>query len=224
MAAGIPSERRFYRIELLRADKIPDHADFLNRYLHRQRVGLTETRLAAEGLRDDARQKERARNTISSVWRNLLATPDDALCRLLAEAVAGDCGTEPDPDDVDEFFRSMLTHSGQPDQAVPQAQDSTSPLPQVSRTTPAPTGVRRASITGFILDGQTRAASNGIRTLVELIKEFDRRDPGFMERFASRTIGRTRRLVARNQEELYEQVHLREYAENLGNDGGLVLT
>lgn len=55
------------------------------------------------------------------------------------------------------------------------------------------------------------------RTLAEVLKEFQRRDAGFMTRLASRTVGRTRRLVAQNREDLYETENQRESSLDLEN-------
>ena len=55
------------------------------------------------------------------------------------------------------------------------------------------------------------------RTLAEVLKEFQRRDAGFMTRFAPQTAGRTRRLVAQNRDDLYEAEDLREYSLDLEN-------
>ena len=55
------------------------------------------------------------------------------------------------------------------------------------------------------------------RTLAEVLKEFQRRDAGFMARLAPQTIGRTRRLVAQNREDLYEAEDLRKSSLDLEN-------
>ena len=72
-------------------------------------------------------------------------------------------------------------------------------------------------IVGYVLDGERVETGIGNRTLAELIKTFDRRDLNFMERFAVQTNGRTRRLVSRTRDNLYDSVHLRGYSLDLGN-------
>ena len=114
MADGIPAERRFYRIELQRDDRIADYAKFFEKYFHKNRVSLLETRIDAEQLRDGNQQKEEARRAISSVWRTLLTTPDESLCSLIADAVEGECGTQPELDDVESFLKEVLSASEAP--------------------------------------------------------------------------------------------------------------
>ena len=217
MAEGVPEGRRFYRIELQRDDKIADYASFFEKYLHKGRVALSETRLEAEQLRDGDRQKEAARAAIPGVWRALLTTPDESLCSLIADAVEEECGTQPELDDVEAFLNEVLSAS------VPSVQSAHAPpTPTVTRQEQSPSVVpslptNSGKIIGFILDGERMDTGVGNRTLAEVIKAFHRRDPGFMGRFAARTRGRTRRLVAQTRDELYDLAHLRDYAIDLGN-------
>ena len=78
-------------------------------------------------------------------------------------------------------------------------------------------GGSRSKIVGFVLDGKRREIGVANRTLAEVLKEFQRRDAGFMMRLAPQTVGRTRRLVAQNREDLYEAEDLREYSFDLEN-------
>lgn len=194
-------------------ERIPDHARFFEGFLHKERVALPETRLEAEQLRDGDRQREAARRTIPEVWRTLLANADESLCSLVADAVEGECGTQPELDDVEEFLRRVSTASPLPPHS------GSEPLTQVL-VPPSPLPYSRPAsnagkIVGFVLDGKRVDTGVGNRTLAEVIKEFHRRDPGFMGRFATRTAGRTRRLVHQTREGLYDQVHLRDYAIDL---------
>ncbi len=128
MAAGTPPERRFCRIELQRDDdRTPDHARFFEKYLHKDRVGLSQTRIDAEDLRDGGIQREKARNTIPRVWRTLLTKRDEVLCSLIADAVEGECGTQPELDDVEAFLKGVLDGSLPPIQDLPPIYD---PPPQ----------------------------------------------------------------------------------------------
>ncbi len=207
MADGVPADRRFYRIELERLEKIAEYAVFFEEYLRKDRVSMHETRLAAEQLRDGDRQKEKARNAIPGVWRALLAAGDQSLCSLLVDAVEGECGTQPELDDAEAFLKNMAATT------IPAGQRTVNPAISTSQGA----GDRRSKIVGFVLDEQTQNVGNGIRTLVEVIREFDRRSPVFMEQFAERTRGRTRRLVSRDRDHLYDQVSLRKQAMDLGN-------
>ena len=218
MADGIPAERRFYRIELQRQDKIADHARFFEQYLHKSRVGLSETRIEAEQLRDGDRQKAAAKAAIPEAWQDLLETPDETLCSLIADAVEDECGTRPELDDVETFLKGAL--------AVSVSSVPTAPVPPAPTTfgqsgrsaaTPNRPETSSSKVVGFVLDGKRVETGIGNRVLAELLKEFQRRDSEFMERFSARTTGRTRRLVAETRDALYDQVHLRGYSLDLEN-------
>lgn len=215
MAEGIPVERRFYSIELQRDDsKLTDYAQFFQEYLGRNRVGLLETRRAAEDLLEGDLQKEKARNAIPGVWRELLGDPDETICSLIADGVQRECGTRPELDDVEAFLRGMLTASASSSLAPEASTTSTADQRSVSPSPPPSAG---GKIAGFFLDGRRTEATAGNLTLAELVKELQRRNPGFIEHFAARTSGRTRRLVSQTRDGLYDQAHLRVYSVPLEN-------
>lgn len=68
---------------------------------------------------------------------------------------------------------------------------------------------RNAQVIGFVLDGKRMETGAGNRTLAGILKEFQLRDSGFMERLSPKTQGRVRRLVARNKNDLYENLNFR---------------
>lgn len=217
MAEGMPAERRFYRLELQREDKIAEHARFFEKFLHKSQIinNTAETRLAAEQLRSDGRQLREARDKIPVVWRKLLETLDESLCSLIADGVESECGTRPDLDDIEEFLQGLPSQHSHPSQpTTPGVSPGVTPSPTRTPGTPKRyTG----KIVGFVLDGKQVETRSGNRTLAELIKEFQRRDTSFMERFSAQTTGRTRRLVARTKDGLYDEVHLRDYSLDLEN-------
>ncbi len=207
MAAGIPAERKFYHAELLREEKIPEYARFLEKYLQKNRVLSGKAKHEAEQRHEDNKEQERARRAIPHVWQTLLETPNELLCDLLAEEVEGECGTKPDLDDVRAFLK----------RAFPGAQA------QIIRTDPAvkfdsmPPAGHRSKITGFVLDGKQWECRTASRTLAEVLKEFQCRDAGFMSRLAPRTIRKKRRLVAPDPNDLYDNARLKEYSLDLEN-------
>ena len=78
---------------------------------------------------------------------------------------------------------------------------------------------RGARINGYILKGVRFPCKNAIRTLAEVILEFDRLDRNFMYKFASETEGTKRRLVSRNPSGLYDtsSPSLQRQVRDLGN-------
>ena len=69
MAAGIPAERRFYRLELQLEHKIPEYVEFLEEHLRKDRVVSGEARRNAERRHTSNMQRERAREAIPRAWR-----------------------------------------------------------------------------------------------------------------------------------------------------------
>lgn len=121
MADGVPEERRFYRLELFHEDKISDHIEFLETYLRKSHVASGEARRNAEVYLERNRARARARKAIPAAWRDLLNKPDDLLCDLLIEQVLHISGVRPEPDDVDEFLKSLPPIPVQPLRDGPSA-------------------------------------------------------------------------------------------------------
>ncbi len=200
MAQGLPSERRFYRMELRREENFSEYVEFLESYLQRQRVFSGQARREAERRHENNLQREKARNALPKVWLTLLQEPDDMLRDVLAEAVESECGTKPDLDDVEGFLK-QLSHPNSPQ--TPEKQP-------VGRPLTLPIRSKNNKIVGYVLDGRRIETGVGHRTLSEILKEFHRRDEEFMFRFASETVGRTRQLVAENPDDLYQKIHLKD--------------
>ena len=207
MAEGVPAERRFYRTELTREERIPEYVEFLETCLRKSRVVSGEARRGAEKRHESNQEREKARKTIPRAWRSLLETPEEMLRDLLAEEVESQCGTKPELDDVEEFLFYLKERLSD---ASPRTPDDTSMAPRPPEgprspsASPQSKASKRSKIVGFILDNERVETGTANRTLAEVLKAFDRRDPGFMERFAAQTVGRTRRLVARNRDDLYD--------------------
>ena len=204
MAEGVPSERRFYRLELQLEHKLSEYMDFFKQHLRRGRVISGEARQAAEQRHASNRERERARQAIPSAWLALLTEPEEMLRDLLAERVESECGTKPEFDDVEAFLKNLTrSNQGQPQPGPPQGPVVRPPLiPPRSQQGSTP------KIVGFVLGKERIEVGSAIGTLASLLTTFADGDPQFMERFAKRTVSKTRRLVARNRSELYEKTHL----------------
>ena len=208
MAEGHPPERRFYRMELQRKENFPEYEKFLMSCLHRNPVLSGKARREAERRHEDNRNKEKARNAIPKVWLSLLREPDEMLRDVLAEAIEGECGTKPSLDDVEEFLRKQSYLHG----------PSPSKPPELPKSFKPPEPSDNKKIVGYILDGNRVEIGVGYLVLAEILKAFQLRDAGFMNQFAAKSIGRTRRLVAANPDDLYQKVHLRDkYSLDLEN-------
>ncbi len=201
MAAGDPVERRFYRMELKQEYKIDANVRFFEKYLHKNKVGLKQTRIDAERLHDENKQKYKAKSIIPTIWQELLNNSDEAICRLLGDAVARKCGNRPELSDV----KNILKETG----------SAVSSLWSYPETPPSEKRITNKKLVGFIIDGQLRDTKTAIRTLAEVIKEFQRRDSEFIHRLDEETRSPKRRLVARRKDDLYEKEHLRSMAYKL---------
>ena len=200
MAAGVPAERRFYRAKLTREERVAEHARFLGRHLRKRCVVSGEARRAAEHLHESNQEREKAREAMPRVWRSMLARPDEMLRDLLMEQVASECGTMPEQDDVESFLKACL--SGE----VPEVPDAPAPGTRPRRRKSSPEPQQETSggkIIGYIFEDRTVETGAAYRTLAEVLKEFHRRDPQFMGRFAAQTMGRKRPLVSGAPEDLY---------------------
>lgn len=229
MAVGAPADRRFLRIELERDDRLLDHARFLDQYLRKGRVGRPETRLDAERLLRDDRQRRLAGQAIPAVWRSLLESPDESLIDLITDAVARKCGFPPAFDDVTTFLKECALPSSPISEVDPRRQrplkrvrqeEPSDPVIVGPPSTPSPPRPQRPpQIRGFVLDGERTVTGSAREALTELVKKLHLLDKEFMARFAIRTSGRTRRLVATTRDQLYDNadIDLDQHSRDLNN-------
>ena len=169
MAAGEPTERRFYRLELQLEHKISEYVKFFEEHLRKDFVISGKAKLSAEQRHASNQERERARNEIPSAWRALLSEPDEMLRDLLAEKVESECGTKPELDDVDAFLKDRL-RSSSPTAAPPQP-PSLAPGPRAPRPTPSTS--ERSRIVGFVYLGENFETKTAIGTLIEVLKVFE---------------------------------------------------
>lgn len=210
MAQGERPDRRFYRAELRRGDKHAEYAKVFGKYLRKSVVISGAAKTEAEKSHASEKAKSTAKNSIPAVWRNLLSEPDDLLRELLAEAVEGDCGIKPAIDDVESFLQTQGSAVAQ--QPLSAGKASSAPV----ITNPPPTSAGK-KIAGFVLDGQEYRENVANRVLAKVLIQFQQRDPGFLPRFAALTVGRTRRLVAPDRDNLYDQSDLVEFSVELAD-------
>ena len=213
MAAGVPAERRFYRLELQLEHKIPEYVKFLEDHFRKDAVVSGKAKDLAEKRHSSNRERERARRAIPGAWQTLVREPDEILRDLLAEKVEREYGTKPELDDVEAFLRKLpTTHlRPTPEPALPDRRPEQKPLPRG----PQPD---RSRIVGFVLRGKRVDPGTAIGTLTEILTIFEREDSGFMERFAAKTVSRNRNLVARNRVDLYQRSDLVDkHSKELGN-------
>lgn len=209
MAAGLPADRRFYRLDLGLEDKTPDYVEFLEQHLRESQVVSGQANLSAQELLANKRLREKARGAIPRAWRALVDEGDEILGDLLAERIESDCGAKPGLGDVFSFLASL--HPPGPTKRSKTAPPSRECIP--SPSPPPPKGTMR----GFVLRGHRVECKSAIDTLASVLNTLHRQDPEFMNRFAQKTIGKTRRLVARTQGDLYEDARYTKRSRKLEN-------
>ena len=210
MMEGAPNDRRFYRAELKSEKNISECAHHFTDYLRKDRVVSGKARKIADRRQKIKKQKSKARNAISGVWRDLLAESDE-LRGLLVVAVERKCGTKPELDDVKAFLAKQVASSPQ---TSPVATAFSSPSPPRQRSAdsqPLRSSVNNQDqkpspkIVGFVFFGEKTECKHGSQTLAAVLNAFQRRDSKFMLHLAIHpvSIGSTRCLVTKNREELY---------------------
>jgi hypothetical protein len=194
---GTYQERRIYRLDLLEREA-EECASRLTRYLFSERVRDGESLVAArEDYRGLARIRE-IHETLPISWRRLIEEQDDLLIELIAAKVEEICGYKPDPDTVARFLEQQT----RPSPPLPEVR-SPNRQPRSSPVGPSPTPTAGSTRTGYVLNGQEFQARSARDALISVLERLNSRDPGFLERFAARRHGRTRRFVAKTADELY---------------------
>lgn len=205
MAPGEPSERCFLSLELMNDSAAVDSEKHLRSVLRRDNVEDDSARQYAENLLESKRRNKRARQQIPLAWQSLVSESDGLLQDLLVEKVGEMIDAKPTSEDVVQFLHA-LEFVQKPSRKPPHE----TPIKN-KRSAP------RSKIVGFQLGEHSVQPGSAIGTLVELIKYLANQDPQFMEQLASKTVGRTRRLVARRSIDLYDNPIYVKHAKDLGN-------
>ena len=216
MAEGVPSERRFFQVELQTAD-IPGSADAFGNLLRKEPVVSGKARREADRRHAEIRNRLRSRDGILSAWRELVSGPDELLYDLLSEKVESDSGSKPDMSDVESFLRGLApstSHVSSSASAQPQAAGHGREAKRPRTPHQKQAGTR---IVGFVVGTHRVEAGSARATLSGVLQRFDKEHPQFMERLAKETVCKTKRLVARKRSDLYDKAHLVVHSVDLGN-------
>lgn len=217
---GDYGERRVYKLDIVDRDT-KECVERLERYLRHSAV---TSGAAIQAARDDYRNVSKDRQMLAALpkaWGQLIADEDDLLLEIVADRVESLCGFKPDPDMVAHFLKeSVAGRAAQPvaqranGQSTPRvsAPISTSTVEVIEQVVvPAqrPALAARATTSsgqiGFSFERQFHPSRNAIDTLRQVFELFIKRDPTFSDRFAGLPKhGRTRRYLARDANELYQ--------------------
>lgn len=206
---GDYTERRVYKLDLLER-QTEEVAKIFERYLGYENV---KSGIAIASARDDYRNVSRMREVsakLPEAWTRLVEEDDDLLLELLAEKVEDLCGFKPDIETVSRFLRERIalrpvtlageSRGGDAARGQPRPEE-VKPAAAGQKEVPRPTMQRDL---GFTIDGRFTSCRSARDVLVGVFEVLAAQDPTFLERFAARPKhGRTRRYVARTQDELY---------------------
>lgn len=202
MAAGRPPDRRFYSLDLRLGDNVAGYVKFLEQHLQKNRVVSGKAKLSAEDILQNNKDREKARDSIPSVWSGLIENREEMLIDLLAEEVEGTCGIKPSVSHVHAFLAGLR----------PSAIADPPPPPGPAPSPP------KAKLQGFIFNGSRKECNTAIDTLTEILKTFQLENSQFMGALASETKTKTRRLVATKRIDLYANYDRYGHrARDLGN-------
>ncbi|HCT58836.1 MAG TPA: hypothetical protein DGD08_16675 [Gemmatimonas aurantiaca] len=199
---GHVAERRVYKLDLLERTSV-ESTDRLVRYLKRDRVLDGSALTSARADYKDVARLRQIEVTLPRAWSALLKEEDSLLLDLLAEKVEDICGYKPDLEACSRFVASIS--SATLPQKVPLSTGrSVEPAP-VLRIEPATQAVVKPGngSVGFSMDGRRFAAGSAREVLQGILGAFAKKDPTFLDRFASRKHGRKRRYIAINRADLY---------------------
>ena len=192
---GSMHERRVYRLDLI-GREIQECADRLTKYLA---YGAVCCGTALQTLRNeyqDVARKRAIEDTLPKAWQKLIEEQDSLLLDLLADKVETLCVFKPDLEAVGQFLSNLPTALGAVIQESPSAK-------HVVRSTSGVKASMRSTQFGYTLRGRVVVASSAIDVERRLLDDLAAADPEFMNRFAARKHGRSRRYVAQDRSDLY---------------------
>lgn len=198
---GSYDDRRVYRLDLL--ERTPAEAvEKLERYLQQSRVALGVALEAAQSDYKSRSRQQQARAVIPEAWKELVDAEDSRLLELLSEATERRGGVQPARADLTDFLGRIRF-------ASTFASTDLRRQPTASGPTTAPSGPEiHSGMPGgswFRLDGNLYQARNAKEVVLGVLRELERRQPGFLERCSrhEQNQGRTRNYIGRTAEELY---------------------
>lgn len=193
---GSYEDRRFLRLDIVERP-IEEVCESLQRYLSCSRVRNGDAQNDARNDYNDKYRRARLRENIPIAWERLLREADEVLMDLLSDEVEEAIGQRPLASDVADFLSAQLVErtvglDRKPTVAVEEIPASHGQAPNASN------GL------GFSIQNSVwKECKSGRQTYVELIKEFARRNPDFLERYAVAGKGRKRSWVSKDPDLLF---------------------
>ena len=197
MEAGSYDDRRVYRLDLLMQDDTVC-CERLERYLDRGSVLRGRNLERARRDRDDATRGAQIRNALPQAWQNLLVAPDSYLCEMLAMKVADLCGFQPDIDTCADFITANTT-------IISGFTATSTPQPDAAPVAPPPTPIEPpdSDTPSFVFRGRSYPCSTNTAVMIALFNKLAGQYPDFLERYAARKHGYSRRFLSQDKYRLY---------------------
>ena len=209
---GDYEDRRVFKLDLYE-HSAQRSAVVLEGYLHWERVASGK---ALEDARTEHRSKARrarARQAIPDAWKRLVEQRDELLIELVGDAVESKEGVRPEDGDLVQFLVGLGDRAlGQPpvrppprvgkkEVTIPAATTQARPSPSIERTS---NSRRRGVVT---VHGEDFPYENAKEEMMIVLRELAKRDPNFLSRcyHDSNFMGRTRRHISREVEELFPE-------------------
>ena len=197
---GDYQERRLFRLDIVEME-MAECCQRLERYLGFDRVRKGTARNEAAREYDDKFRKNKLKQLIPGVWKNLLAEPDDLLCDVLIEAVEANGGERPARFDVEDFLRAQLVTSPETvlNKFVPKARLT----PPAIQYATKPTAHIEAGIGFQLHGGNWQRFATGKNCYVAIIRHLVKEYPEFAARFQNAKSRGKRAWIARSTEDLF---------------------
>ncbi len=174
-------------------------ARLLCRYLGFESVTSGDFRKNAQQDYDDHEKQVQASEKFEEVFHALVTEGAPALVSLFCDHVERRAQARPHETNVRKFLRERTAGPSPRPRSPDDLGSRPPPRPAPKRHDPQP-GPAVASFTWF---GETVTCVSDTKVFVEVMKALGERESGTYERIAPELAGRTRRVLARNREDLY---------------------
>jgi hypothetical protein len=197
---GTYLERRVHKLDLLEREPT-DAARVFERYLTYERIKSGAALRDARADYQSAARDRHARDAIPKAWSDLISEPDDLLIDLIAEKVVSLIGFRPTDEYVEEFLTSLNTIGTPRLPPVPHRERTEASSNKID--IPNSSVVRTPRRVSVILFGEQSEHVDAISALIFVLKNFEKRKPGFLDQFARAAPGRRRNHISKSRSDVY---------------------
>lgn len=212
---GDYEDRRVHMLDLFERGAA-DAAEVFEKYLAFPQVAAGRHVEVARSEYRSKNRRARAKSAIPDAWREIVASGDEDLVRLVADAVEAKAGVRPEDDDVMGYLRSLIgvNPSARP---VSRSPAPIAPAPPPAPASPPVAAARVAAVPPvspeklrsgeLILSGRRHSFGSAREAMVLVLKSLAEADASFLSRLSQHPNmrGRKRVYLAQSAEELYPE-------------------